>query len=346
MICVIGNAPSAGSTFLADLLDSTPDSVCGPELNLFSNRKLYDFDRYRRNVGATSSSGSIHRWRIGLNFDRLYSFGLNRENYTRMVRESHDLSEFTARFAGYYKALRGKSQQALLFEKTPENINAIGEFLTAFPEGRFIHITRNPLHIYPSLLKRGFAPYVSLLTWLLDVAMVHPYRDHARVILVKYEELVQRPFELTADLLRRLTGSAPAPDAIEAAYRSNEYRKIHSKKIASWTVREYGTVRDANRKELPDHMLRDIARLWSARVRPAYAARFRMAALSFREAVDFYGYTGAIEQALGQVGVPSDLPQPDGAALRRLGAKWLHDCAHGDAGPGMLTAYLRPIVPV
>jgi len=344
MICIIGNAPSAGSTFLADLLDSTPDSVCGPELNLFSNRKLYDFDRYRRNVEATSSSGSIHRWRIGLNFDRLHSFGLDRENYLRMVRESANLGEFVARFGNYYKALRGKDLRALLFEKTPENINAVGEFLAAFPESYFIHITRNPLHIYPSLLKRGFAPYVSLLTWLLDVALVHSYRDHERVVLVKYEELVQRPFELTAELLRRLTGSAPPAEAIEAAYRSNEYRKIHSKKIASWTVREYGTVRDANRKELPDHLLGDIARLWNARVRPAYAARFGMAALSFREAVEYYGYNGAVEQALGRVGVPAELPQPDAAALRRLGAKWLRDCAHGDAGPGMLGAYLRPIV--
>jgi hypothetical protein len=344
MIGIIGNAPSAGSTFLADLLDSTPDSICGPELNLFSNRKLYDFARYRENVDATSSSGSIHRLRIGLNFDRLYSFGLDRRTYVRMVRDSADLGEFIARFGSYYRALRGKDQRALLFEKTPENINAIGEFLTAVPDGYFIHITRDPLHIYPSLLKRGFAPYVSLLTWLLDVAMVHPYRDHERVILVKYEELVRRPFELTSELLRRLTGTAPSAEAIEAAYKNNEYRKIHSKKIASWSVREYGTIRDANRKELPEHLLRDMSRLWNVRVRPAYAAHFRMAPLSFREAVEYYGYADAIQQALGRVGVPKEIPQPDHVALRRLGAKWLIDCTHRDAGPGLLGGYLWPIV--
>jgi hypothetical protein len=344
MICIIGNAPSAGSTFLADLLDSTPDSVCGPELNLFSNRKLYDFARYRRNVGVTSPSGSIHRLRIGLNFDRLYSYGHDRATYTRMVRDSADLNEFVERFGCYYKALRGKNQRALLFEKTPENINAIGEFLEALPDGHFIHITRDPLHIYPSLLKRGFAPYVSLLTWLLDVAMVHPYRDHERVILVKYEELVQRPFELTSELLRRITGTAPTPDAIEAAYMNNEYRKIHSKKIATWSVREYGTVRDANRKELPDQVLRDTLRLLHARVRPRYAARFRMAPLSFREAVDSYGYAGALQKVMDRVGVPAEIPRPDPAALLRLGRKWLADFARGDAGPGLLGAYLRPIV--
>ncbi len=343
MISIIGNAPSAGSTFLADLLDSAPASICGPELNLFSNRRIYDFHSYRKDPRATCASGSIHRLRIGLNFDRLYSYGLDDPTYRRMVRESADLGDFIDRFGRYYKALRGKDPQAHLFEKTPENINAIGEFLDAVPQGHFIHITRSPLHIYPSLLKRGFAPYVSLLTWLLDVAMVHPYRDHPRVILVKYEELVQRPFELTRELLQRLTGTAPTPGEIEVAYKNNEYRKIHSKKIASWTVREYGTVRDANRKPLPEAQVRDVLSLWNARVRPDYAARFRMAALGFREAVEHYGYAEAIQQEMERLGSPGGLPRPDAAALRRLSRKWLGDCAHGDAGLGSWGAYLRPI---
>ena len=343
MICIIGNAPSAGSTFLADLLDSAPDSICGPELNLFSNRRLYDFAYYRRHINATSSSGSTHRLRIGLNFDRLYSYGLDRANYIRMVRDSADLGEFIDRFGYYYKALRGKDQGSLLFEKTPENINAVGDFLDAVPGGYFIHITRNPLHIYASLLKRGFARYVSLLTWLLDVAMVHPHRDHPRVILVKYEELVRRPFELTAELLQHLTGHVLAPDAIETGYRNNEYRKIHSKKIATWSVREYGTIRDANAKRLPAGQLRDLATLLNVRVRPVYAGRFRMAALSFREAIEHYGYTGDVMRELEPAGRSESLPAPGAADLRRLAIKWLLDCRNGDAGPGALSLYLRPV---
>ena len=44
MIIAIGNAPSSGSTLLADLLDSLPFAVCGPEIRLFSVRSY--FTRY------------------------------------------------------------------------------------------------------------------------------------------------------------------------------------------------------------------------------------------------------------------------------------------------------------
>jgi hypothetical protein len=51
MIIAIGNAPSSGSPFLADILDGLPFAVCGPEINLFSVKGYFtDFERVKRKV--------------------------------------------------------------------------------------------------------------------------------------------------------------------------------------------------------------------------------------------------------------------------------------------------------
>ncbi len=346
MICIIGNAPSSGSTFLADLLDSSPHSVCGPELNLFSNRKIYDFEVYRSRITVTSSSGSIHRKRLGLNLDRLYSYGLDRRQFTQMAQAFTSFPEFIDKFARQYKAMRGKDQSAVFCEKTPENINAIGEFLETFEKGYFIHIVRDPLRVQASLLRRGFAPRVALLTWLLDVAMVHPYREHPRVLTIRYEELVRRPFELAVELIERLSGRALAPAELQERYEHNDYRREHSKKIASWTVREYGTVRDANRQELVAGLRRDAATLWGVRIRQRYADAFGMSALSFREAVTHYGYADALRADLGTDAAPRRIPALTAADAQRLTRKWLGDLAHGEARLGQLSDYLCPVEPV
>ncbi|MDQ3564821.1 MAG: sulfotransferase, partial [Pseudomonadota bacterium] len=43
-IIAVGCCPSSGSTLLADLLDSVPGLLCGPELNILCVERAYRYD--------------------------------------------------------------------------------------------------------------------------------------------------------------------------------------------------------------------------------------------------------------------------------------------------------------
>ena len=143
---------------LADLLDSTPYSCCGEELGVFSGKRLYDFSRFKANILQRSIASSVYALSNGLITKDLHSYGFNIETFAALCRESEDILDFTERFADYVTALRGKPGNALVFEKTPQNISCIGEFLDAFKDSYFVYVVRNPLFVYASLLRRNFPP--------------------------------------------------------------------------------------------------------------------------------------------------------------------------------------------
>ena len=77
MIIAIGNSPSSGSTYLADLLDSLPYAVCGPEINLFSAKDYFaEFDKIKKQGFYSSASPAVYQTRQRLLEDKLCSWGL------------------------------------------------------------------------------------------------------------------------------------------------------------------------------------------------------------------------------------------------------------------------------
>ena len=221
MFVLVGNSQSSGSSFLADLLDSTPYSCCGEELGVFSGKRLYDFSRFKANILQRSIASSVYALSNGLITKDLHSYGFNIETFAALCRESEDILDFTERFADYVTALRGKPGNALVFEKTPQNISCIGEFLDAFKDSYFVYVVRNPLFVYASLLRRNFPPYIALSTWLIDVARYARYKDHERVIPIRYEDLVEDPYAVVRLLLMKLA----SVDLSERRYRERLQRK-------------------------------------------------------------------------------------------------------------------------
>ena len=180
------------------------------------------------------------------------------------------------------------------------------------------------------------------MTWLFDVAQYHPFHNHERVVLVRYESLVSRPYALVSSLLRRITGQDLDPQELEQRFLHNRYRAVHSKKIATWSVRQYGTVQDANRKEIaPDH-LRDLAALPAARIAPNWAEHFGLPAVGFRELVESLGYAETVDQMLSSVEPAASLPRLTRRDRVRLAYKWAKDLSAGDAGLGEVWAFQRP----
>lgn len=343
MINIIGNAPSSGSSFLADLLDSTPYSACGPEINIFSNKGIYNFGEYKKNIYQTSKTSTYCLLRNGTNFHRLYSYGLNIAEYKNLMNEANNLDKFIRSFAENFLALRGKNDDAIFFEKTPQNLNCLGEFLNHFKDSYFIHIVRNPIYVYPSLLKRGIPKYISLLTWLIDVAKYFKYKENSRVVLIKYEDLVEKPFKMASDLLKKISKKEVSESEIESGFKNNRYRKFHSKKISSWTIPQYGVVWDANKQKLnPEHLM-DFSKLFNAKLNSTFANIFNLAEISFLDAVREFGYYNEIIKELNSINLSSELPLKSSKDKKRLYYKWFRDFIAREANIAHLRYYLNPI---
>jgi hypothetical protein len=321
-LALIGNAPSSGSTYLADLLDSTPYSASGPELNLFSNRHLYDYPRYRSRFRIEGVASSLYVTRNRVELQDLPAFGLDLAALERLVRGCATLEEFMATFAERHLALRGKQDGGVVFEKTPQNINTLGAYLDAVPGGRFVHIVRSPVYVYASLLRRGFPPFTALYTWLVDVAAYLPWREDARIFLVRYEDLVRDPAGSVLAILEWALGRPLDFDraAFLQAYRDNRYVRFFSDRVASWSVKQAGQVGDANRSPPDARLVGQLRAALDQRVHPEYARAFGLAAVSYRQALQELGYLAEVLDGAPARGGAVAPPRP-GRADRALSAK-------------------------
>lgn len=300
MFAIIGNSPSSGSTFLSDLIDGTPYSTCGPELNFFTNKNLYeDFDLFRTNPFEFSLSSSLYTNFNSLNREDLYHFAMNESKLMEMVNKAKDVNDFFNTFGKRYTTFRGK-ENAVWFEKTPQNISIVRQYLKSFPNNYFIHIVRNPIFVIPSLVKRGFNIWVAIFTWLFDVAHIIGESNN-RIIQVRYEDLVKNPWKETSSLIGTVTGNSVSEGNIEEFYYRNLYRKETEIKIKTWGVTQYGIVKNANDKVIPTELLKKIKISMKYRISNSWAKAYGVPGLSFQEAIDHYGYTSEIESVLNGI---------------------------------------------
>ncbi|MBW2058334.1 MAG: sulfotransferase [Deltaproteobacteria bacterium] len=342
MFVAVGNAPSSGSTLLADLVDSLPFAVCGPETRLFAVRGYFDdFKRMKRRGFFSSRSPVVYEMRQQFLVSRLASYGFDRTGVGECLRRSGSLHEFCDLFFQRFAGFRGK-RCTVFFEKTPENIHCARLFLDYFEEGFFIHVVRNPLYVYKSLLRRGFLPYIAAGTWLIDEAAVCGLSEHPRFFTIRYEELVKKPFETVVGLLRRI-GMDFDPERLAELYRTNEYRRRFETRIESWSFKEFGRIGDANMTKVALEDLRALGSMMNAKVGTRYAREFSLPEVSFRDLVRANGYSfkspdeGPSIPALG-----SPLSR-DGASFRFLVKKSLLDLMYRDCGIRNIRNYLRPI---
>lgn len=299
MFTIVGNSPSSGSTFLGDLLDSTPIGVCGPELNIFTNSDLYiDFKKFCADPFKLSLSSSLYVYFNYLNRKDLYNYALSEAVLVDMIKKVEDADGFFESFRRRYGAFRGK-KDAVWFEKTPQNINIASTFLDTFRLSYFIHIVRNPLYVIPSLLKRGFSLWIAIFTWLFDVANVMAITSD-RLVLVRYEDLVENPWLETKEILKNVTGETVSVKTIEDGYYNNTYRKESEIKIQTWGVNEYGKIRNANKKKLSVDLLEKIKLAMDYRISDSWAKKYNIPNVSFVEAIEHFGYADDVRELLSR----------------------------------------------
>lgn len=335
----LGNCPSSGSTFLADLLDSTAYSAVGPELNLFSIEALYEEESFRRFFLDRSRCSSVYLRRNGLVFNDLCAFGLNGQRLEQMVAGSEGLPDFLSKFARSFLALRGKSLDGVVFEKSPQNIHCVRQYLKK-TDNPFVHIVRDPVDVFLSLKKRGFLSGIALITWLIDEAKIFEFADNNRVKIVRYEDLTERPFEIAADILRSVGSFNVDVAEVEAGFKSNPYRKYHTVKLASWNQKEFGKTEARKRRELSDEEKRSLAALKNLKVSRAYAEIFDLPEVSFVQLLSKLGYEESFDSAIGSMESDFELSRSEQYKLSR---KFTGDLKHGDARLKDLGTYIKPV---
>lgn len=286
---LIGSAPSSGSTLLADLLDSSNFSACGEETKIFANKHIYNnFEYFKANFEKGFRLYTVHNYgKIYFHF--LCKYGINLQEFKEILTNSSNVKDFVKILKLKYLAFRGKKIDGILFEKTPENLNALNEFLQTF-NSYFIAIVRNPLYVYKSLKRRGFPDYIALLTWLVDNAKLVKYKNNEKVLIIKYEDLVNDPFETVSDIFKQI-GFPISAKKLKKGYLNNNYKKYCSIKLKEWRIKDFGKIRNANTLEnINKKDLENFGRMMNVKITKNYANFFDIKEISFKELCDIFNY--------------------------------------------------------
>lgn len=203
---MIGGSGSSGTTLLSHLLNSHPDIYCGPELNLLCYRTLYRDFGFFRDFCEELLFGDKTLPMIAISLDnriitekdivqdRPFTTELKEKidskQLCRLARDAHGFADFVEKVMTHLLVLEKKRRWA---EKSPINCQAIGEFLDAFQDGKYVHIVRDGRDVVLSLAGRNYSIEKALRRWLRDSLVSLPYRTHPRVYEIHYEELVYDP---------------------------------------------------------------------------------------------------------------------------------------------------------
>ena len=200
-VCCSG---SSGSTFFSYILNGHPDIVCGDELSLFSKPVFYE------------DYGHLKRWhrlikRFGISSNPFFqdrailvnlgSYMLRPADIWGLVVQSRDLIDFASKFESLILDIADKRIWA---EKTPTNIFMAGRFLDLFPEGKVIHLVRDPRDVVLSLLSRGHSVLSAAEVWLAAVSSIQNQRARERVLEIRYEDLILKSEEVLEKVCRHL----------------------------------------------------------------------------------------------------------------------------------------------
>jgi len=329
-LILVGNAPSSGSTLLADIIDSAPFAACGPELEFFCNRNLYNFSEFKRSSNRSSYTATLRSTGVFFRKDHLAAYGLTGKQWEERLKNALDLPEFTDQFAEHFLSIRSKDSQGYLFEKTPQNVNALDLYFKTFPDQPFLYLVRNPLYVIDSLLKRGWGTYTAAATWLVHVALMWSFRKDPRMVIIRYEDLIERPFEKGSELLNKLcSGFQIDAETLKSGYESNEFRSNFAPHLSSWSTGSEREVKNANEKEISEQSKKLAAVLLRSKISSRFAKAFNVPEITMTDALQFFGYSREYEEQLTPENRIIDVPKSL-SDFRKMTSKTARSWLRGD----------------
>jgi len=138
---------------------------------------------------------------------------IDKEDFLRRILDS-DRSE-RALFTIMMRVFADTKGKLIMGEKTPAHVRYVSTILNWFPEGRVVHMIRDPRGIFVSELRRRknaitvpyrhlkrfkfiFKIYIMLQTTIVWIESIHHYRNYKKLYpnnyyLLRFEDLVKEP---------------------------------------------------------------------------------------------------------------------------------------------------------
>lgn len=185
-----------GSTLFQAMLMSHPGVRMPPETQYFEH-----LDPGPLGFGDMVADGDVERYLSMALSDRARFFldavDGTADAYADAVRDG--LRSAREQFLWVSDRLTGGQTGAWLGEKTPQHWKSVDRIGSLFPEARFIHLVRDPRDVVAGLLEMDWWPNKSCRRtanhWrkAIDVALSCVERDATRHMVVRYEDLIDRP---------------------------------------------------------------------------------------------------------------------------------------------------------
>jgi hypothetical protein len=245
-IFIVGAARS-GTTLMRNILERSPRIAIARENHFLGHLRESEGARfYFRRAGALESDATVRAI-----VEMVYSGEYQRrsrvrevsifwrwlvENVPQTEMESRLLAaERTERgmFAAFMRAYADFEGRPVMGEKTPAHIAYVDVLLEWFPDGRVVHMIRDPRGVYVSDLRRRRAKLRKPYTWIARVPgllslvilmqsvwvwrgaakrhFAYEQRHPGKYRLVRFEDVVSSPDETLPDLFAFLGVEAP-PD--------------------------------------------------------------------------------------------------------------------------------------
>lgn len=177
-----------------------------------------------------------------------------------------------------------------------------------------------------------------MTNWFIEEAKIYTHKDSSKLIIIKYEDLVLRPYEIVSKLILQLTDKYIAPDKIQSHYKNNLYRKVHGIKLPSWKSQKSDEIINANEKSISEKDLNYFRLLNTLKINSNYAKKYNLANVSIEELYDFYGYDTSIFDLSSTNKFYFSLD-----SKKHFFQKWLIDFKNRDTSLREMGMYLNPL---
>ena len=244
---LVGGSGSSGTTLLRSYLNRHPEVFSGAELNFFNKEMFFKNWRSQKHLLLKENRRGVstNGWFPYPGTNILHpDYGWGPENLRKIIESSRSISEFS----DTYFSLSTKRKGARVWiEKTPSNAYCFPYFLDAFPDGKVIHVIRNPYDTVASLVKRGMSEYFAAGIWVYNNSAALRTKNSGSYFQILYEDLVRSPDEEFAKLfnflgvkaldLKELTSFSSEEDEAErkTSWKSSPSGEITAKSLGGFS---------------------------------------------------------------------------------------------------------------
>lgn len=262
---ILGNAPSSGSSLLQVLLQRHPNIAGRGEIAILDKPGLYE-------ESPASFQKNIGRW-LHLGYPEIYFGGgadlfvhLDQYPWTRETLREYCLScdSFPEMLKGFFAHNSRVWGRPRWLEKTPPNIYCFRQIREVFPDAQFIQIVRDARDSMVSYYRRNRDPFLTAGQWYYAMMAGLQYSDWENFLVVKYEDLVEKPAETLQGVCEFL-GEAYTDTLLVAEAPSVD-------KLPSWRSHQQGPVTKASVGQYA-HSLTDDVKCMFAQLRLTKAGR-------------------------------------------------------------------------